>query len=357
MSRKYFWPLVLLLQVIVLQILSFFPNVVENVYSTGIFPVISSVMRTALGWVPFSVGDVLYGVVLVWLVIGILRNRKSFTWKGSVLAVVSGVSIFFLVFNLSWGLNYYRVRLSDKLGIDTEYTDSALLAFTQKLIERTNRLQLQIAKDSAQKIVVPHSQYEIMKLNVSGYKKLASRFPDFTYGRPSNKNSLISLPLTYMGFAGYMNPFTHESQVNALLPMYAYPMTSAHEMAHQVGYASESEANFIGFMAALENDDPYIRYSALTAALRYCLSNWEARNPEMLEKLLANINPGIRVNFRESRDFWSRYESFIETGFHLFYDNFLKINSQDEGLESYSRFVDLMVNYDQKYGLFSVDQP
>ena len=41
------------------------------------------------------------------------------------------------------------------------------------------------------------------------------------------------------------------------------------------------------------------------------------------------------------------YETFIESGFKIFYDNFLKFNRQKDGLESYSKFVNLMVNYYQ----------
>jgi hypothetical protein len=73
-----------------------------------------------------------------------------------------------------------------------------------------------------------------------------------------------------MGFGGYLNPFT-EAQVNYLGPMYSFPMT-AHEMAHQMGYASESECNFIGFLASVKNDNlhPIFRLHGF-----YCLSNWQ----------------------------------------------------------------------------------
>ena len=148
-----------------------------------------------------------------------------------------------------------------------------------------------------------------------------------------------------MGFGGYLNPFTNEAQVNYLLPRYSSPMTSCHEMAHQIGFASESECNFIGFLATIQNDDLYFKYSGYSFALRYCLYNWQARDEIVFKKLLKTIHPGILKNYKESDDFWDQYESFIDKGFHVFYDNFLKINQQIEGINSYSKFVDLMVNY------------
>ncbi|HYD92080.1 MAG TPA: DUF3810 family protein, partial [Flavobacterium sp.] len=34
-----------------------------------------------------------------------------------------------------------------------------------------------------------------------------------------------------------------------------------------------------------------------------------------------------------------------ETVFEYIYDNFLKLNKQEDGLETYSKFVGLLVNY------------
>jgi hypothetical protein len=148
-----------------------------------------------------------------------------------------------------------------------------------------------------------------------------------------------------MGFGGYLNPFTNEAQVNYLGPMYSFPMTTNHEMAHQMGYASESECNFIGFLASVKNDNLYSKYSGYSFALRYCLSNWQIRDERIFDELLKTVHPGILKNYQESEDFWKQYDTFIDKGFRVFYDNFLKMNKQKDGMESYSKFVNLMVNY------------
>ena len=148
-----------------------------------------------------------------------------------------------------------------------------------------------------------------------------------------------------MGFSGYLNPFTNEAQVNDKIPLYNFPTTVTHEMAHQLGYASESEANFIGFLASINNENLYFKYSGYSHALHYCLSNWRYRDEVQFKKLLKTVHPGIIKNYKESEEFWSNYESFVETGFHLFYDRFLKVNQQKDGIDGYSKFVDLLVNY------------
>jgi hypothetical protein len=112
-----------------------------------------------------------------------------------------------------------------------------------------------------------------------------------------------------------------------------------------MGFASESECNFIGFLAGIKNEDLYFKYSAYTNALRYCMANIGRIDEPKFILLKTQINPGILVNYKESDLFWEQYDSFIDKGFHAFYDQFLKMNQQKEGIDSYSKFVDLMVNY------------
>ena len=347
LQKKYILPIMLLVQILVLQIISLFPRFVEDYYSNGIYVGISNLSRIVFGWIPFSIGDIIYFLVIFLLLRWLWKIRKSFkaNWKDHVLKVLSFFSIFYFLFNFLWGVNYHRVPLFEKMEIKKEYTDAELLAFTKTVIAKTNEIHMQIVMDKNLKVAFPYSQQEVFEKNVDGYAELAKIHPYFFYDNTSVKKSIISLPLSYMGFAGYLNPFTNEAQVNDKLPMYSFPATAAHEMAHQIGYASESEANFIGFLASVKNKDLYMQYSGYTMALRYCLGNWEVRDESILDELLATVNPGIRGNFRESRTFWDQYETFIEEGFKIFYDNFLKLNSQEEGLDSYSKFVDLMVNY------------
>lgn len=347
MKRKFILPLLLLVQIVLVKILSFFPEFVERFYSNGLYVGISRFSRISLGSIPFSVGDCIYFIVIFFVLKWLWQKRKSWKseWKSNGLRILGFLSVFYFLFNLLWAMNYHRVRLFEKMEIEKEYSDADLLVFTKKLIAKTNAIHHQIEKNDSVKVVFPYTQEQVFEMNLKGYQSLSSQYPFLKYEKPSVKKSLISLPLTYMGFSGYLNPFTNEAQVNDLGPMYNFPMTTCHEMAHQLGYASESEANFIGFLASIKNENVYFQYSGYTIALRYCLRNWKIRDEKILKELLKTIHPGILANYKESEDFWNQYETFIETGFKIFYDNFLKFNEQKEGLESYSKFVNLMVNY------------
>jgi hypothetical protein len=347
MQRKYILPLLLLIQILLLKIIAFFPEFVERFYSNGLYVFISKISRVTLGKIPFSVGDIIYGIVIIYLLKSIWNARKKWRleWKNNVLKVLSVLSVVYFLFHFLWAMNYYRQPLFEKMKIERDYTDADLLDFTKKLIAKTNEIQRQITKNDSLKIVFPYSHEQVFEMNLNGYKKLSNQYPFFGYTNPSIKKSLFSLPLTYMGFGGYLNPFTNEAQVNCLMPMYNSPTTSCHEMAHQMGFASESECNFIGFLASIKNEDLYFQYSGYSTALRYCLNNWYARDEKVLDELLKTVHPGILKNYQESEDFWRQYDTFIDKGFHIFYDNFLKSNNQKDGMESYSKFVNLMVGY------------
>ncbi|MFH7014961.1 DUF3810 domain-containing protein [Flavobacterium sp. FlaQc-47] len=347
MKSKYILPLFLLLQIIILKILPYFPEFIERFYSNGFYIKISYFSRVLLGKIPFSAGDCIYSVLILLIIRWIWKTRKTWKlqWKDNLLTVLSCLSIFYFFFHLLWAFNYYREPLFEKMNIEREYSDAELLAFTKKLILKTNEIQFQITKKDSSKVIFPYSQDQAFQMNLSGYENLANQYPYFKYEVLSVKKSLFSLPLTYMGFGGYLNPFTNEAQVNDLLPMYNFPVTTCHEMAHQMGYASESECNFIGVLASVKNENLYYQYSGYSFALRYCLGMWQAKDEKIFNQLKKTVHVGILKNYQESQDFWQQYDTFIDKGFHVFYDNFLKTNNQKDGMEGYSKFVDLMVNY------------
>ena len=347
MKRKYILPLFLVIQIIFIKILALFPEVVEHYYSNGLYVFTSRMERFILGQIPFSVGDILYGILIIYLLITVWKTRKTWRnqWKNNVLKVVSGFSIFYFLFHFFWAINYYRLPLFEKMNIKREYTNDDLYAFTEKLIVKTNEIQFQITHNKNQKVSNQYSQNAVFKMSQNGYDILTKTHPFFNYEIPSRKKSLFSLPLTYMGFGGYLNPFTNECQVNYKLPMYSFPTVICHEMAHQIGYASESECNFIGFMACIKNDDLYFQYAAYSSALSYCLENVIIKDEEKFKAFKSTINLGVLENYKESDIFWKRYDTIIDKGFHAFYDQYLKANQQKDGLESYSKFVDLLINY------------
>lgn len=347
MKKKFILPLLLLLQIIIINILSFFPEFVERYYSNGLFPYLSKGSRIFFGYFSFSIGDIIYGIVIIFALRWFWKTRKTWrkNYKDNILRMLGAFSVFYFLFHLLWAMNYHRVPLNEKMNIEKQYTIEELVTFTKKIIVKTNETHRLIQKNDSLKVVVPYTVKEIYDRSINGYAEMEKQFPYFAFKHESIKSSLISSPLSYMGFGGYLNPFTNEAQVNCKLPLYGLPATACHEMSHQIGYASESEANFMGYMASIYNKDLYFKYAGYTLALKYCLRNITKLDEKKAKSLIPLILPGVVANFKESEAFNKKYESFVETIFEYFYDNYLKLNKQEDGLETYSKFVGLLVNY------------
>ncbi|WP_339699095.1 DUF3810 domain-containing protein [uncultured Marixanthomonas sp.] len=339
--------LLLLVQIFALQLLKYFPEFVEKYYSLGIYPIISKASRYLFGWVPFSVGDMFYVLISIVALRWLFLNFKRI-WKqplGFFLDITAAISVVYFMFHILWGFNYYRLPLHKSIGIEADYTTEELVETTQRLIAKSNKMHRQLGYADSVKIDLPFTQQEVFDISDNGYKNLEAKFPKLKYSPKSIKKSGWSLGLTYMGYSGYLNPFSGEAQVNNLIKTYKFPVVSCHEQAHQIGYAAENEANFIATLATLNSDDEFIQYSGYIFALRYCVNEIARRDMDTYNDLLTTINPGILASYKEMRDFWSNYENPFEVFSKHFYNYFLKANNQSKGIMSYNYMVALVVNY------------
>lgn len=335
------------------NILSHYPHFIETYYSNGLYPPLSQLFRYTLGWMPFSFGDLVYAFAIVYIFYWLYKNGKRLIShpKSWLIDVGAAVSVIYFAFHLFWGMNYYRVPLYESLGLKSGYTTEQLVEVTKKLIAKSNEVHQEIVKNDSVPIEIPYSKAAILKMVPIGYDHLKTEFPNLEYHPKSIKKSLFSLPLTYMGFSGYLNPLTNESQVDALIPVYIFPTTASHEVAHQLGYAAENEANFIGCLAAINHDDIYFRYAGYTFALRFCLNEIYRRDKTLFDSITKTVNKGILKNYKDMRTFWDHYENPTEPLFKKTYSSYLKANQQEKGMESYSYVVALLVNYFQTKSL------
>jgi hypothetical protein len=351
MSKALRWLLALSIfpQILMLKLLTHYPQIIETYYSNLIYPFISKLFRLVFGWLPFSIGDLIYSMALIfmlcWLYKFIQKGFKQQGFKYHLIGIMVAASSVYFMFHLLWGLNYYRMPIEERLNLNSKYTTTELIEVTQKLIVRSNELHSEISKDRSKRIEIPYDFKEISKKVAQGYTALSISYPFLAFGPPSQKQSLYSLPLAYMGFSGYLNPFTNEAQVNSKTPVNSMPLTLAHEQAHQLGYAAESEANFVAFLATYNHKDPYFRYAAYTFALRYCLKDLYKRDKKKIKALTNNIHSGITKDFRNREKQWAKFENPLEPIFKLVYGGFLKANQQTQGIESYNQVVALFVNY------------
>ena len=340
-------------QIILVKWLGSYPAGIEKYYSNGVYPFISKFFRYLFGWVPFSVGDILYFILIFLAARYLIVNRRRIRHqaKSFLRNVVMVLSVAYYTFHLLWGFNYYRQPIFEKMKLAETHTDQELLSFVDRLINKTNTIQFEITGDSTKAVKIPYTQKEIFEKTLQGYEDLENQFPFLGYERPSIKKSLFSTVLSYMGYGGYLNPFTLEGQVNAKLPNYRFPVVSGHEIGHQLGYSAENETNLIGYLVTANNEDIYFKYAAYSYALGYCLGDIQRRDEVVFNELYVKLNVGIKENYKEMNSFWMAYENPMEPLFKSVFNTFLKANSQEEGIKSYNSVVSLFVTYHKKYPL------
>lgn len=331
------------------------PEWVEKWYSLGFYPFISHLYRSLYGWLPFSIGDVMYLFLIVYALYWLYKNRIAIRfniWQ-SLTNLVAIFAVLHLTFYMSWGLNYFRIPLAQTLELQENFITSELIFVTETLALESNSMQRKLTGDSISPVYIPYSTAEIYAKTTEAYQQLELENTNFSYHKPSLKSSLISRGLSYMGYGGYLNPFTGEAQVNRLLPTYRLPVVSAHEIGHQLGYSAENETNFIGFLATRANPDPYFKYSAATFALNYCLLELNRRDSLTRKKITQKLNPGVRANFAESNTFWKHYKNPLEPLFKAVFNRYLEANKQKDGIASYNRIVGLLVAQYRKDNLIA----
>ena len=337
-------------QLILVQWLAKHPDWVETYYSTSFYPWISQFFRSLFGWIPFSVGEIIYSILIFLGIRYLIRKRQKI--KTEPLAflrnVVMVLAVFYFTFHMVWGLNYYRKPLSETLVINDSITILEIKNLTNALIIKTNELQYKITADSTEMVQVPYTRNEIIEKTINNYDHLDAQLPFLAYPRPNIKKSMYSTMSSYMGIGGYLNPFTNEAQVNRKTPVFRFPVVAAHEIGHQIGYSAENETNLIGYLVTAKNEDIYFQYSASAYALSYCLNAVHAFDQVASEELYNQINDGVKKNYQELQDFNDEYQNPIEPIFQSIFSTFLKANNQADGVKSYSRVVNLLVGYHKK---------
>lgn len=336
------------IQMIFINLLSNKPAFIERYYSCGIYPYISRFLRLVFGWLPFSVGDVI-GLILICLLLfeiyKLFKNRFRNLIK-KLIRLTAFLSIIYFCFYCFWGLNYFREPLAKKLQLQSsQYSTEQLKTVTDFFLIKLNDIQVKITGNDTLKVDVPYSNSEIYNKVKDSYKMLTIKYPQLNYKTESIKSSMVSLFQSYNGTSGYLNPITGEAQVNSMIPKTGMPSTACHEVAHQIGWSAENEANFVGFLASISSKDIYFNYSGYRMALRYCIRELRKREPELYKEYWFKINKGIRKELKDNYDFWKQFENPIEPYLKKGYNSYLKANNQSKGIESYSYVVDLLIAY------------
>lgn len=356
--RSWHLPLVLLAFALVLSLISQNKSETEWRYSTGMYPHISRVMRWFTGWIPFSMGDILYLFIICYILVktfGFIKKlfqkkiTRSYLKYGGRKLLVFFLS-FYIIFMVLWGLNYRRQGIAAQLHLDVKRYSTGELDTVLRIV--SDRLHQLGDVQSERKALAKRSF--LFSEGAKMYKKEYAPYPFMEIRHVSVKRSLFGRIGNYMGFQGYYNPITGEAQVNTTVPLFMQPNIVCHEMAHQAGYTKENEANFVGYLAGKQSPNPCFRYSAYFDLMLYGVLEMQLRDTARARILINELHPQVREDIREWQRFRKAHKSPVEYVVMWFYGQYLKANSMPSGVATYNEVIAWLIAYYKQYGANSV---
>lgn len=330
-------------------------------YRSYIFPIWLNSYGRLTALAPFSVGEVMLIFACLLLLVAIVMGICGVVWKKSrdvckrfygVLGWI--VTCVTLVMTLNCTMLYhcsaFKVNI---LGEDKqEYTLEELTILRDYLVQKTNALAEAMPRDDAGRVIYQGDMNEEARRSM---QKMGLLYPQMAGFYPDAKEIYNSWFLSQQYMQGYYFPFSLEANINSMMYVMNKPTTICHELAHLKGYIYEDEANFIGYLACVNSDDMVFKYSGYLGVIGY-LDNDYYRSIGKDDRTYKQ-HPQIGKKARKDMEFltedaWKVVEqtSVLETekvkqASNRFTDQTLKINGVQDGMASYGRVVQLLLDY------------
>jgi hypothetical protein len=321
-------------------------GLVERLYSTSVYAVLQAALTGLSNRVSFAVFDLLLVVVLgAWLVLAggdVARGTRG-PHKGMFRAAARiaartlvWAATLYLLFLVTWGLNYRRQPLIDKVVFDaTAVNADAVRSLALTAVDRLNALY-----DEAHRTGWPAAgavDTALAETLARADRQLGGRGV-VTVGRP--KTTLLDWYFRRASVDGMTDPYFLETLVSSSLLPFERPFVLAHEWSHLAGFAEEGDANFVAWLACVQGTPSsqysgwLFLYSELAAAL----------GAQARAEMAGRLAPGPRADLVAIRDRVLRQVDprLLAAGQRV-YDGFLKANRVESGIKSYDRVVQLVV--------------
>lgn len=342
-KKKRFWAGVLLAQFLLFYgfskskvMISFFESFFE--FQKGIHQILFS-------WIPFSVGDLIYillGVFLLYYLISLFSKEKR---NHSLIRILMIVNIFYLIYQIFWGMLYFQTPIIKKLSSQEEPDMNKAKKLALVYLEKCKQTRQSVHEDKNGVFIITNLT-DIQKEILYQQTKLPSYISDKKAPQILDiKPSLFKNVMNFTGILGYYNPFTAEAQYNSGLPHTFIPFTTAHESSHQLGFAREQEANFVGYLIGIHSTNTELRYSTEFFTLKSLLRFIVEEDPQFVKNILHQYSPAMKRDRAYEKSFVFQHQGWLDDFFGFTNNLFLKSNQQ-EGSVTYSYFIDLLLNYE-----------
>lgn len=385
---------------VLLNILAWSSSKFCDAYISFIFPVWVNTYGRFTGMFSFSVGEwlIVAGVLLIAAAVllaillcivrikdannGRRENRKFYKFcKRFYMFFAWVLLIVFVIMTLNCLILYHASTFSEKYfeSEEAEYGLADVLRLRNEIVAKCNELSGQMERDAEGRIAYPGSiladgsTSDMQDKAVEAMQNLGRgvsfgeqaeklrAYPGLDGYYPRPKAMYFSDFMCQQHMQGYYFPFSMEANYNDVMYVMNKPFTMCHELAHLRGYIFEDEANFIGYLACVQSDDIYFRYSGYLCAFSYLendLYKAMSTTPDAFEQAVSEVKPVMvkdqvySDNIFVEQDEWDRInvEAVIPTdtvdkAADVFIDTNLKLNGVEDGALSYNRMVRLLMQY------------
>ncbi len=241
--------------------------------------------------------------IVIAVILIFLRKKEKYRhfavkWLKCFLAFLLLV-LALMTLNCSIPYGCSKIDINDKEPED--YTFEQLLSLRNYLVKNCNELCEKVERDeNGDAVFRAEDGQKVSKELIKELKKamhgLSEEFPRLSGYYPRPKGLKASVIMYETGLIGIYFPFTMESNYSTYLAQVHFPATVCHEYSHLKGYMFEDEANFLAFLACMQSDNDFVRYSGFINALDYVEGDLFAAHSIKDAKLLSKY--GLEVDDR-----------------------------------------------------------
>ena len=330
-----------------------------------LFPLSVNLYGRLMSIFPFSVGEGMIALAVFFTAVAILLGiMRIFVRKGRIKRLISvfsrtyvrayawGALLVFMIMTWNCFILYHASEFDETYmaqKAQRTYTDRELIQVRNHIVEELNALTEELERDENGFLVY---QGDMKQEAVRAMQGLGEEYELLSGYYPRAKGIAASDFLSQQYMMGYYFPFSMEANYNTSMYVANVPATLCHELAHLKGFIYEDDANFIGFLACISSDDPFYRYSGYLSVLGYVEKEYKkASGKEEFDCL--SIAKSVRSDdiFLTS-EAWERVEekavvetAVVKAASNQFTETTLVINGVSDGMKSYSRVVQLLLEY------------
>ncbi|MDO4284268.1 MAG: DUF3810 domain-containing protein [Eubacteriales bacterium] len=399
---RWFFLAVLLGASAVLNLAAWNSEAFADAYVRRVFPLWSETYGRLTGLAPFSVGEVMIVLGVLWLIALMLTlavtavlslcgagKRLAGRERGGVDVSLAGgehgdgkvliavrwrrfsarfteatawlLAAVLLVMTLNCFILYQATGLTDgsKEWSEQEralfYSKEQLALLRDYIVEQANVLAGEVPRNEAGEVVF---QADVREEAIAAMQRLSQEYPQLSGYYPQPKGMAFSDLMSQSYMQGYYFPFSMEANYNTTMAQMNVPFTLCHELSHLKGYIKEDDANMLGFLACIGSDDPAFVYSGYLGVLNYVNNDFYDSIGKNREVYASHVEISALVkadNTFLTDDAWKKVEekAIISTktaraASVTFTDTTLKVNGVSEGILSYNQVVEKLLAYYQE---------